>query len=506
VNGEQFFGMLRRWAWLVVLCALVGSLVAFAVSWLSPSLYEASVTLRINPVASTDRAESAIYSDVRQIETYAELLRTRVVLEETIDNLQLDTNVESLRARTHAASLHDTQLIVLTAQDPDPQQAAAIANEIAEVFIAQQMALQASRYATSEETLQSELAEIQTAISQTQFDLNSLGTPTTPEGIEERSRLEAQLEDYQSSYADLLLSLDEVRQAQTSAVGAISITEPAQGARAASVYTWQIVLAGGAGGALLGAGIALWFEYRLGQTMATKAEVEALIGIPTLGMIARIDGNDPLDALITTVRPRSPVAEAYRVLQGNIGHAAFGQPAHTILITSASPLEGKSTTAANLAIAAAQSGKRTILVDGNLRRPVLHKLFQQSNQNGLSTALTAQNGDRASDYLVSTGLANLLLLPSGPLPPNPITLLESARLIQLIEDLKSQADVVFFDSPSLLPTHNLDAALLASRCDASLLVVLATSTRASSLIRAKERLAQAGARLVGIVLNSIESV
>jgi capsular exopolysaccharide synthesis family protein len=498
VNGGQYGIVLRRWAWLIVLCALFGALVAATMIWLMPSVYEAEVTLRINPPGA-DSAASLAYADGRQIETYATLLCTQGVLEEVIANLGLNTTTEELVEHVSAVPVRDTQLIVLTVRDLDPQVAIAIANEIAAVFIEQQSALQSSRYTNTEGSLQSELVSIQETVYETQSALEALGTSTTAEGIAERERLEALLTEYQSSYADLLVSLEEVRRAEASAIGAVTIIAAAQEARPARSNFLSSMLLGALPGGLLGTGVALLFEFGLGRTMETKAEIEALIGTPTLGVIAHIDGDDPLDALITTVRPRSPIAEAYRVLRSNIGLAA---DAHTILVTSADLLEGKSTTAANLAIAAAQAGKRTILVDANLRRPVLHRLFQQGNESGFTTALMGEEG-RASDYLVSTGLPDLLLLPSGPPPPNPTALLESIRLVQLIDELKSQSDVVYFDGSSLLPAHILDATLLSSRCDATLLVVLATSTRANKLVRAKDRLAQAGARLLGVVLNGV---
>jgi capsular exopolysaccharide synthesis family protein len=486
VTIGQYSELVRRWGWLIVLCALLGALAGFAVGWLMPPVYEAEVMLRVNPPAADTASTTAL-----QVDTYAEILCTQTVLEEVIDHLGLNAAAEQLSEHVDASPIQDTQLILLTAQDMDPQRAIAIANEIAAVFID----------TNTEESLQAELASLQETIYQTQASLDALGSPTTTTETAERDRLEALLNDYQSSYADLLISLEGVRRAETSAAGAVTIVEAAQEAHSVTSRLWMSLLLGTIPGGLLGAGLALLFEYNLGQTMATKSEVEALIDVPTLGVIAYIDGHDPLDALVTTVRPRSPIAEAYRVLRSNIGLVAGDPPPHTILVTSAERLEGKSTTAANLAIAAAQAGKRTILVDGNLRGPMLHRLFQQSNERGLSTAVMDENRNRASDYLVSTGLANLLLLPSGPPPSSPMLLLESVRLVQLFDDLKSQSDVVFIDSSALLPSHILDAALLASRCDATLLVVLATSTRTSQLIRARGRLTKAGARLLGVVLN-----
>jgi len=201
--------------------------------------------------------------------------------------------------------------------------------------------------------------------------------------------------------------------------------------------------------------------------------------------------------LITLVNPRSAVAEAYRTLRTNIQFSSLDEPLRTLLVASASADEGKSTTLANLAVTFAQAGRRTILVDSDLRRPSLHAIFGTPNDHGLTTMLLQ---DDAPAPLVETPIEGLRLLPSGPIPPNPSELLASRRLEGAIARLRDDADLVLFDSPPALAVS--DAAVLSRRVDGVVLVVRAGGTRREHAARARQVLERAGARLLGVVLTN----
>jgi capsular exopolysaccharide synthesis family protein len=205
------------------------------------------------------------------------------------------------------------------------------------------------------------------------------------------------------------------------------------------------------------------------------------------------------DGLITLTDPRSPVAEAYRTLRTNLYFSSLDKPIRTLVVTSAAPEEGKSTTLANLAVTIAQGGRRTILADCDLRRPSLHEIFGVSNAHGLTTMMVEASA-LAQPPLVATGVDNLWLLPSGPLPPNPAELLGSNRMDEVIAALKAQAEMVLFDAPPVIAVT--DAAVLASKVDAVLLVVSAGRTRREHVQRARALLDRAGIRLIGAVLTN----
>lgn len=203
--------------------------------------------------------------------------------------------------------------------------------------------------------------------------------------------------------------------------------------------------------------------------------------------------------LITLTNPRSPAAEAYRTLRTNLYFSSLDQALETLVVTSAAPGDGKSTTLSNLAVTMAQGEKRTILADADLRQPSLHTLFGVSNNQGLTTMAVDEEA-LSEPPLVDTGVENLWLLPSGPSPPNPAEILGSRRMEDIITALKSRADIVLFDAPPVIAVT--DAAVLGTKVDGVLLVVKAGSTRREHALRAKELLERVNVRIVGAVLNN----
>lgn len=208
--------------------------------------------------------------------------------------------------------------------------------------------------------------------------------------------------------------------------------------------------------------------------------------------------NNNMDmGLISIKSPKSMISETYRVLRTNMGFAGIEQPFKTVLVTSALAMEGKSTTVANLAVVTAQAGNKVILVDCDLRRPCLHKIFQISNDMGFTNCVMSEiEPERVAR---SSSIPNFQILTSGPIPPNPAEVLNSARTRNMWAYLKERYDYVFIDSPPLLSVT--DASIIAAQVDASVLVVFAGKTRKEFAVQAKDRLQQANARIIGVVLN-----
>jgi non-specific protein-tyrosine kinase len=196
----------------------------------------------------------------------------------------------------------------------------------------------------------------------------------------------------------------------------------------------------------------------------------------------------------------TPDAEAYRILRTNLQFTQVGRPLRSLLVTSALPGEGKSLTAANLAAAMAQVGKRVVLVDGDLHRPCLHSMFGLPNQLGLTTALLDRDGTLDVNTLPQeTAVPGLRVLTSGPLPPNPAELLGSDRTGCVLAGLLAHADLLVLDSPPA--TSLTDAEILGAQVDGVLLVVLAGLTSRAAVRCALDALAQVHAHVVGTVLN-----
>lgn len=204
--------------------------------------------------------------------------------------------------------------------------------------------------------------------------------------------------------------------------------------------------------------------------------------------------------LIAKTAPKSPITEQYRTIRTNIQFSVVDTPIRSLMVTSAGPSEGKSTTASNLAVVFAQQGKKVLIVDADLRRPTLHFTFGFTNTIGLTNVLTRQI--HINESIRTTDVENLYFMPSGPIPPNPAELLGSATMDQLISDLYEMFDLVIFDVPPVLAVS--DAQVLGNQVDATILVVSSGLTEREGAIKAKEILEQTKSKLLGAVLNNKE--
>jgi len=204
--------------------------------------------------------------------------------------------------------------------------------------------------------------------------------------------------------------------------------------------------------------------------------------------------------LITVTEPSSPASEAYRTLRMNLQYVSLDHPLRTLLVTSAGPGEGKSTTLANLAVTMAQAERRVVVVDCDLRRPCLHQVFGVSNDSGLTTMMLEEEA-LLNPPIQPSPIEGLSILPSGPLPPRPADLLGSQRMEKVLARLRDVADQILIDAPPLVPV--VDALALATRVDGVLLVTSAGDTKRDHARLAVERLHKVNANLVGAVLNNV---
>ena len=274
----------------------------------------------------------------------------------------------------------------------------------------------------------------------------------------------------------------------------------------------------------LGIGVVFFMEY-IDNSIKTIEDVEQL-GLPLLAAIPKIEPENENESifsfpgkkkhhhshvvddsgmiaqrLVTHLRPKSPISEAYRSLRTQIQYSKTETPIRTILVSSPGPGEGKSTSVTNLAITMAQMGARTILVDSDLRRPVLHSLFGMRKDNGLTNFLVGNAP--LEDIIQSTAVENLYLMTSGILPPNPAELVGSKRMKTLIELLGKQFDYVLFDSPPIIAVT--DAIVMAPLVDGVVVVVRSQKTDKDATQRAFELLNNVNARVPGILLNDVSS-
>ncbi|NIK26279.1 CpsD/CapB family tyrosine-protein kinase [Paenibacillus lupini] len=204
--------------------------------------------------------------------------------------------------------------------------------------------------------------------------------------------------------------------------------------------------------------------------------------------------------LVVLFNPSSTVAEAYRTLRTNIQYSSVDNPIQMLMVASAQAGEGKSTVISNLAVAYAQEGKRVLLIDTDLRKPSLHRIFAHTNRQGLTNLLTGQS--MLQEVLKDSGIENLSLITSGPTPPNPAELLGSARMKKLLEELKEQFDLILFDTPPVLAVT--DSLIVSTYCDGVLLVIHAGKVKKTYVRKAKEKLDFVQSRIIGAVFNQLK--
>ena len=368
VDFRRQLGLFRRWLVLLVAGAVISALAAFGLSSIQQPVYEAKTILIVGQALQALNPDiSQILASQRLSATYAAIATKRPALESVIDELQMDTTTDLLEERVFAEAPTESTLLILTAQDTDPERAAAIADALAEYLIESTPVIQGVQK-DLQESIEAELRATQLQIVATQQRVDRLVALESPQpaDLTTLEALQGRLVTLRATYATLLASSTQ------NATNLLTVVEPAVAPTApVSPRVLLNTLLAAVLGLLLAAALAATIEY-LDDRVKDADAVQDVAGLSTLGTVAQMKGGGSeaeLYRLATLLYPRSGVAEAYRTLRTNIEFASIDAPIRTLLVTSAGPHEGKTVTAANLAVAFAQAGRLTILVDADLRRP-----------------------------------------------------------------------------------------------------------------------------------------
>lgn len=505
IELRDYLDIGRRWVWLFLLATAVAAVGAWVGTRFMARTYMSTSTIMVGrPFDNPDVTAESMYLSNQLATTYAGMTTREPVLNGVVAALGLKADWRQIAGMIKAAPQPGTPLFEISVVATDPELAQAIADATAEQLIVQSpterqrqlmqddafIMQQSDQLRGNLDTVDAEITELQS-----QIDLE-----TSARGISElESRLSAKMaqrDRWQERYVELRTSLDG------GATNALSVIEPATpGAQVGPNVRMNVLLA-----ALIGFGLALGavllIEY-LDDTVKTTEEVERRLGLAGLGSVDRFEGVEHRsDTLITLKHPRSPIAESYRTLRTNLQFALLQRQGGALVVTSANPGEGKSTTATNLAIVVAQSGKRVVLVDGDLRKPSLHRFFGLTNNLGMTSLLLDPKLTPRDGLREIPEVPGLRVLTSGPLPPNPAEVLGSERMKQLLTLLEADADLVIVDSPPILLVT--DAAILGAEATGTLLVLDSGSTRTDGARKAIETLKKAGITPLGAIINKLD--
>lgn len=518
-----YLRLFRRWWWLIAIAAFLAGGAAYLQKSRQQDQYQAWVSISVGSfIESPDPQYNELYVGQELAQTYAVIARYYDTLEATVQAGNFPVTPGELGAALSTEIVSNTSLLILRVTYPDPVLAADMANELAQQLILNSPTnLTADQQAQIDlanaeiDRLNEELVQLRAQLSNIDSQLGSTVSPTEIERLrEQRLLVVSQINQASSTIADFSATVASLQRRTNS----LDVVQPARipgGPLGSGTFSRTLLAA--MVGAALAVGVVLLIEY-LDNTVKSPDEISHVLGLKTLAVIPQFGkkGNDYPRRLVAYFEPNSPVSEQYRMLRTNLVFSSNGTFRKTYVTTSPGPTEGKSVVSANLAATMAMAGFRVLLVDADLRRPRVHDIFSLENQVGLSTLLSidpSQNAQASEDdviqllkdYVHSTVIPGLYVLPSGASPLNPTEVLGSA-VMQVWNERFHQAldvDIVIYDSPPSLVVA--DSSILAASLDASILMVVqAGKTRLGAAVRLKEVIEQLDVTIAGVVLNAVK--
>jgi capsular exopolysaccharide synthesis family protein len=437
----RYLRLIRNRFWVVIALPVLAAVAAGVVSILLPPVYEAHVSVYVRlaqPLTSNDPTGVSLTSGT-VLQTYADMTKEPALLQRVINELGLNMSPDELAKEVTATPLPNSTKLAVAVQDTNPAQARDVANKVVADLIAE--------------------------VNQFQQEASQVPNSAPPDNL-------------------FVLSPAVLPDKPTS-----------------PNVTLNIAIAFAAGLFVALGGIIL-IDY-LDQSITSDDELTERLGITTLGHVGYLPapkGAKPND--LVSLDEQSPSVEAYKALRTSVLFSGVEKVLHDIVVTSAEPGEGKSRTAANLAVALAHAGHRTLLLDADFRRPSQHRIFGKVKNVGLAN-LILDDVSEAEAITAAATVPNLWVLTSGPTPPNPSELLGSGRMKQLVQKFRENFSYVVMDTPPVNAVT--DATILAAHASATILVVEQGRTTFPALGRAKRMLDRVGAHVIGAVMNKVRA-
>ncbi len=448
---KEYIQIIIRRIWIPIALTLVFTITsAFVSYYVLEEVYQASTTLYI--VNKAEKNVLTYYSfqvSNELVNDYRELIKSRRITSLVIDKMGLTgVSPSAVATKINVNFKAETRVIVVTVEDKSPKFAMDIANTVAEVFM--------------EEVVE-------------------------------------------------LLNVENVQVIDKAIL---------PGAPAKPNKQMNIAIAGFLG-IMMGLGIIFLLEY-FNNTIKTPEDVQKHLNLPLIGVIPLFSNSEGKDgkkktifgvkkraettesddgSLITYVSPKSPFSEAYRIVRTNIQFSSIDKPLKVLVVTSAGPREGKTTTASNLAVTFAQSGCKTILIDTDFRKPKVHRVFNLPNSDGIVNAVAMHDIEDYRKHVISSQVENLDIMTAGHIPPNPSEVISSNTMKQVIERIKQDYDIIIMDTPPVSPIT--DAAILSASADATIFVAASETLEIEMALRAKGHLEKVKANIIGVILNKL---
>ena len=500
IQLREYLSVLRARRWTVILTATVTVVAAMFVSLRMTPMYASTSKVLVKAITSTQQLLGAAPAAALELETEREIATSLAVASLVADGMQPATAPEELLRHLDVSVPTDTQVMAITYTDANPLVAQQVAQSFADEYLSFKRHEAMKTTTAAQESVQQQINDLMGDMNRARFTSDH-AAPNSDAKIRADntiSLLSGQIALLRNQLASLTtLDLDP---------GAIIQPALLPDAPASPNHMQN----GGLGlfvGLALGIGFAFLRE-RLDDRLRGREDLQEQLGAPTLIVIPKLlDWRDRARArLVTLEQPRGAATEAYKTLRTSILFTAAQTGLKTLMVTSATAGEGKTTTAANLAVVLAQAGKRVVLVSGDLRKPRVGTFFRPvetvaNADRGLSTILTG--GSTLQEAIVDTEVEGLWLLDCGPIPANPAEMAQSSAMGTLLEALRDAADFTIVDSaPSLVVT---DALAMAPHVDGILYVADSGRTDRQTVARARAQLEQVGGRIVGGILNGFDA-
>jgi polysaccharide biosynthesis transport protein len=494
---SRYVLLLWRWAWLIVLLGCIAAVLAYFGNQLFMPVYQTSTSLLVLNASDNNAQDyGSVQASQSLTGTYADILTQESILREVISRLNLPTSPEILAKSIKVSPNRSTQMIIITVEGNDEALITDTANTLVTIFIDRIKQTQSARYSSSKENLSKEMENIDAQIQNTNSEKAATQDPI------EKDKLDAKLVQYRQMYANLLTNYEQTRLAEIQSTSDIVLISPAGlSYKLASPSDLLIGILAGVIIMVLAAGVVI-IRDALDDTLKTPEEITQKLNLPVLAVICKGKTDGPP---ITQIKPDSLAAEAFRILSTKIQHFDMKRPMRSIMVSSPTKAEGKSTISVNLAIVLAQAGNCVTLIDSNFSSPVIHNWLGLANNVGLSDLfLLGPAGLTKEGILQKIPNESLFVISSGVNSFEKRNKVVPKNFNGILEELTHENNVVVIDTAPVL--RMADTLTLSTMVDGLLLVINAGKTTLAEAKQAIESFHSVNAKIIGVVLNDKENI